>query len=113
MRFSACLMLGLALFAWQVPAHSATAPEPPPSPQQFEKGAELFSQICSHCHGPHMVNPGNSSFDLRKFPHDDRERFFNSVRNGKKTMPPWKDVLHPDEIEDVWAYIRTGGVAPE
>ena len=113
MRFSACLVVGLALFAWLVSAHSETMPEPPPSPQQFEKGAALFSQICSHCHGPNMVNPGNISFDLRKFPHDDRERFFNSVRNGKRAMPPWKDILHPDEIEAVWAYVRSGGVAPE
>ncbi len=112
MRFSAALLAGLALFAFWATAQSATTAEPPPTPQEFAKGSELFGQICSHCHGPHMVNPGNSSFDLRKFPHDDRERFFNSVRNGKKAMPPWKDVLHPDEIEAVWAYVRTGGVAP-
>lgn len=94
------------------PAASANS-EPPPSPQQFEAGSELFAQICSHCHGPRMVNPGTSSFDLRKFPHDDRTRFFNSVKNGKNAMPPWKDVLKPDEIEDVWAYVRTGGVEPK
>ena len=113
MRFFACLMLGFLFFVCVVSARSQTTPEPPPSPQQFAKGSELFAQICSHCHGPHMVNPGNSSFDLRKFPHDDRARFFNSVRNGKGGMPPWKDVLHPDEIEAVWAYVRTGGVAPQ
>jgi mono/diheme cytochrome c family protein len=60
-----------------------------------------------------MVNPGNGSFDLRKFPHDDRTRFFNSVRNGKNSMPPWKDILRPEEIEAVWAYVRTGGVEPK
>jgi mono/diheme cytochrome c family protein len=94
-------------------AHAQRVPEAPPSPEQFDAGADLFRHICSHCHGPRMVNPGNGSFDLRKFPHDDRARFFNSVRNGKNSMPPWKDVLHPDEIEAVWAYIRTGGVSPE
>jgi mono/diheme cytochrome c family protein len=86
--------------------------EPPPSPEEFAKGEALFSSICAHCHGPHMVNPGNVSFDLRKFPHDDRARFFNSVRNGKNNMPPWKDILKPDEIEAIWAYVRTGGKAP-
>ena len=60
-----------------------------------------------------MVNPGNGSFDLRKFPHDDRTRFFNSVRNGKNSMPPWKDILRPDEIESVWAYVRSGGSGTE
>jgi mono/diheme cytochrome c family protein len=112
-KFVACFILGLSTCAFLVSAHSQTAPEPPPSPEQFAKGAELFAQICSHCHGPQMVNPGNASFDLRKFPHDDQARFFNSVRNGKKAMPPWKDVLHPDEIEDVWAYVRTGGTPPK
>jgi cytochrome c6 len=113
MRAAACLGAGLLVCAFLVSAHSATTPESPPTTQQFEKGSELFGQICSHCHGPRMVNPGTTSFDLRNFPHDDRDRFFNSVRNGKKAMPPWKDVLHPDEIEDVWAYVRTGGVAPQ
>jgi mono/diheme cytochrome c family protein len=88
------------------------ADQPPPSRIEFEKGAELFSQICSHCHGPQMVNPGNVSFDLRKFPHNDAVRFFNSVSNGKNNMPPWKDVLKPDEIKALWAYVRTGGHEP-
>ncbi|HEX2942262.1 MAG TPA: cytochrome c [Rhodopila sp.] len=109
MRFAACLIAGVSLFAFQVFAQS----EPPPTPEQFAKGSELFEQICSHCHGPHMVNPGTFSFDLRKFPHDDRKRFFHSVRNGKNAMPPWKDVLKPDEIEALWAYVRSGGVPPK
>jgi mono/diheme cytochrome c family protein len=88
------------------------ADEAPPTKAEFAKGEALFDQICSHCHGPHMVNPGDVSFDLRKFPHDDRARFFNSVRNGKDGMPPWKDILKPDEIEAVWAYVRTGGKEP-
>jgi mono/diheme cytochrome c family protein len=113
MKSAACVFAGVMVCAFAASAQPAPEPEPLPSPEQFAKGAELFASICSHCHGPHMVNPGNVSFDLRKFPHDDRTRFFNSVRNGKKSMPPWKDVLHPDEIEDVWAYVRTGGMAPQ
>jgi mono/diheme cytochrome c family protein len=113
MKLVALLIVGFSTCAFLVSAHSQTASEPPPSPEQVAKGSELFAQICSHCHGPRMVNPGNASFDLRKFPHDDQARFFNSVRNGKKAMPPWKDVLHQDEIEDVWAYVRTSGTPPE
>ena len=86
--------------------------EPPPTPQELSKGETLFQSICAHCHGPHMVNPGNVSFDLRQFPHDDRARFFNSVSNGKNNMPPWKDILKPDEIEAIWAYVRMGGKEP-
>jgi mono/diheme cytochrome c family protein len=113
MRFAVCAGVGLLLLTALISAYSQTTWEPAPSPQQFAKGSGLFAQICSHCHGPQMVNPGTTSFDLRRFPHDDRDRFFNSVRNGKRAMPPWKDVLHPEEIEAVWAYVRTGGVAPE
>ncbi len=92
--------------------HRSRADQAPPTRAEFAEGAQLFAQICSHCHGPKMVNPGNVSFDLRKFPHDDEARFLNSVRNGKNSMPPWKDILKPDEIEAIWAYVRTGGKEP-
>ena len=74
-----------------------------------EQGKKLFTQLCSHCHGINMVNPGNVSFDLRKFPHDDKARFVNSVSHGKNAMPAWGDILQPDELEEIWAYILTGG----
>jgi mono/diheme cytochrome c family protein len=80
----------------------------PPSALAVQ-GKKLFTQLCSHCHGVDMVNPGNVSFDLRKFPHDDKARFLNSVTHGKNAMPPWGDILHPDEFEALWAYILTGG----
>jgi mono/diheme cytochrome c family protein len=35
----------------------------------------------------------------------EHERFVNSVLNGKKDMPPWRGVLRPDQVEEVWAYI--------
>ena len=69
MKFAACLIVGSVISAFWATAHSQTTPEPPPSAEQFAEGAELFAAICSHCHGPKMVNPGNYSFDLRKF-HD-------------------------------------------
>jgi len=112
------ILAGLAALALSaVPAGAAetaaseTSPtqESAPSPALVQEGSELFGQICSHCHGIHMVNPGNSSFDLRKFPHDQRDRFFNSVTHGKGNMPPWGDILKPEEIEAIWAYVRTGG----
>ena len=112
MKPAVCLAAGLMLSAFAALAHAEQTSEAPPSPEEFTKGEELFGSICSHCHGPHMVNPGNASFDLRKFPRDDRARFFHSVLNGKNSMPPWRDVLHMDEIEAIWAYVRTGGAAP-
>ena len=109
---TAVMVMAAALVCAPALALRAAAAEPPPSRAEFDKGDHLFNSICAHCHGPKMVNPGTFSFDLRKFPHDDRDRFFNSVRNGKNLMPPWKDILKPDEIEAIWAYVRSGGQEP-
>jgi len=106
------LVTAATVFAGVFATRWPHAEQAPPARAEFAKGAELFSSICAHCHGPRMVNPGTVSFDLRKFPHDDEARFVSSVRNGKNSMPPWKDVLQPDEIEALWAYVRTGGNEP-
>src|SRR5262245_17895670 len=34
--------------------------------------------------------------------------FVDSVTNGKRNMPPWDDVLDPDDIEALWAYVIGG-----
>jgi mono/diheme cytochrome c family protein len=93
------------------PGLSASDPTPDTasSAELVAQGRDLYAQLCSHCHGLRMVNPGNSSFDLRKFPHEDRARFVNSVTKGKNTMPAWGDMLKPEEIDALWAYVRTGG----
>lgn len=112
MQRAIVLVAAVSLCGGILPVRPSHADPAPPTRAEFDKGEELFGQICSHCHGPHMVNPGNVSFDLRKFPHNDPTRFFNSVSNGKNNMPPWKDVLKPDEIQAIWAYVRTGGHEP-
>jgi cytochrome c55X len=77
---------------------------------QVQHGKRLYADHCSHCHGFNMVSAGDVTFDLRTFPHDQRERFFDSVTNGKDNrMPPWGDVLTQDEIADIWSYVCTGG----
>lgn len=82
---------------------------PPPPPERAAQGKSLYRQLCSNCHGVNMVNAGTSSFDLRKFPQDDKARFVNSVMKGKNAMPPWGDILKPDEMEAIWVYVLTGG----
>jgi mono/diheme cytochrome c family protein len=81
-----------------------------PQPDQVEKGLQLYAQYCIHCHGINMVTPGTAAFDLRTFPHNDKPRFVHSVINGKNNrMPAWGDVLQPSQIDDIWAYVLTGG----
>lgn len=76
---------------------------------EVDEGRSLYHEVCMGCHGRDMMNPG-LAFDLRKFPKEDRERFFSSVRNGKGTgMPPWKDKLSPEDLAVLWAYVKSGG----
>jgi mono/diheme cytochrome c family protein len=77
------------------------------APEQVRAGAEIFERNCAPCHGPQMRDP-ESAFDLRKFPHNQHDRFVTSVTRGKNQMPPWGDMLKSDEIEALWAYVTTG-----
>ncbi len=78
------------------------------NPQQVKSGSETYARHCAPCHGPRMADPEGAP-DLRKFPRDQRERFLASVSKGKNSMPPWGDLLKPDEIEALWAYVAAGG----
>ena len=78
--------------------------------QAVAKGKALYARHCSHCHGFNMINPGTVSYDLRQFPRDDKPRFVHSVIYGKNgRMPQWGDALSLDDIDDLWAYVTTGG----
>ncbi len=111
---SSLLVSLLAAAAFALPAHAndaaAAAGDRPAefTPERVEKGKLMYKQLCLRCHGPEMV-AGNNAFDLRTFPLDDRARFFNSVTNGKRAMPPWKGILSEDEIGILWAYVGTRG----
>ena len=85
----------------------ACAPGFAQRPEPSQAGAELYARNCSPCHGARMLDP-QGAFDLRKFPRDQRERFVTSVTKGKNAMPPWGDVLKPEEIEALWLYVMTG-----
>ena len=75
-----------------------------------EQGREVYVELCVTCHGRDMVAPGAISFDLRKFPKDDFDRFRNAVLNGKgQAMPPWRGKISDQDLDDLWAYVRSGG----
>jgi mono/diheme cytochrome c family protein len=75
-----------------------------------EQGREVYGEFCVTCHGRDMVAPGAISFDLRKFPKDDFERFRNAVLDGKgPAMPPWRGKISDEDLNDLWAYVRSGG----
>ena len=76
-------------------------------PAQIRRGAELFAANCAVCHGEKMKNPP-WAIDLATFPRDEPVRFVNSVTEGVRNMPPWGDVLKPDDIRALWAYVVAG-----
>lgn len=75
-------------------------------PAKVKLGARVYNNYCATCHGDNLVNSGNATFDLRRLRDHERPRFENSVNNGKGQMPPWKGVVSPEEIDQLWNYIR-------
>ncbi len=73
---------------------------------KIEAGAEVYDMHCSTCHGERLRNTG-AAFDLLQLKPNERERFEQSVKDGKGQMPPWAGVLSADEIDQIWAYIRS------
>jgi len=81
----------------------------PATAGSIEEGKGIYNTYCLICHGPKMMNTGARAYDLRKFPLDQHQRFVISVREGKKKMPAWGDVLDDQQIEHLWAYVKTRG----
>jgi mono/diheme cytochrome c family protein len=99
LRFAVVSMCLLASFA---PARAADG--------DVDQGHDTYQDLCSSCHGRDMVNSGTLSFDLRKFPKDESDRFRTSVLNGKGTaMPAWAGKVSDEDLANLWAYIRSGG----
>ncbi len=97
--------LGLALACASAAAQDAGGK--PFAAEQIVKGSALYETHCQTCHGPRLANPEWAK-DLRKFPREDHARFVDTVTHGVRNMPPWEDVLKPDDVEALWAYVVTG-----
>jgi mono/diheme cytochrome c family protein len=69
-------------------------------------GAEVYAERCAACHGERLRATG-VGFDLLKLRPDERARFDQAVNDGKGQMPPWAGVLSPEEIDQLWAYLRS------
>ena len=103
MRATALLLMALPV------ATLAQATTPRFTMEQIERGRDQFHRTCAQCHGRNMVNSGTTVFDLRKFPLDQQDRFYNSVTNGKGNMPSFKDALSPEQLDLLWAFVGTRG----
>jgi ABC-type amino acid transport substrate-binding protein len=85
----------------------------PADDERLERGRDRYRQACAQCHGHNLVNAGVTSFDLRRFPPEQPERFRSSVANGKGDMPAFKGALTEAEIDNLWVYVRARGKAQE
>lgn len=106
MRAITTALLSLTLLgasAWSKPA----AAQPATAPELVAAGAKLFSEHCATCHGRRMRNP-QWGIDLRTFPRDGQARFTDAVSYGKRAMPPWEDLLSPEQIASLWTYVSSG-----
>ncbi len=72
-----------------------------------DKGERLYEKYCETCHGEDLQNNSGVAFDLRRLRADEHPRFVNSVTHGKNAMPSWQGVLSADQIDALWAYIRS------
>jgi mono/diheme cytochrome c family protein len=108
----ALALLAAAMASRSISAETSSGIAVGPSSEidAVRKGQALYVRHCSRCHGTNMITPGNVAYDLRQFPHDAKVRFVQSVMQGKNgRMPPWGDLLNPGDVDELWAYVKTGG----
>jgi mono/diheme cytochrome c family protein len=73
---------------------------------KIEAGAEVYEMHCATCHGERLRNTGGA-FDLLQLKRNERARFDEAVNDGKGQMPSWAGVLSAEEIDQIWAYVRS------
>jgi len=69
-------------------------------------GAEVYAEKCAACHGERLRTTG-VGFDLLKIGPNERARFDKAVNDGKGQMPAWGGLLSDEELDQLWAYLRS------
>ncbi len=109
---SAAAALFLAAAALHSSAQSSSSSEVKPTSfaaDDIASGSVQYNRTCAQCHGRNMVNSGTTSYDLRRFPVDQLDRFLLSVSKGKGNMPSFEAALTPEQIKVLWAYVGSRG----
>ena len=71
-----------------------------------DAGREVYVEHCAQCHGERLMATGSAP-DLKLLRADQRARFDDIVRDGKGQMPAWAGMITDEQIDQVWAYIRS------
>ena len=100
MSISGRLAFLLALAIGHVPLASA---------MNLARGQQLYNLHCAACHGARGegVMPEAPKFRLGERLEQPDMSLLQSVKAGKKSMPPFFGILQDAQILDVLAYVRT------
>lgn len=95
----------LAFFAAVIASGSAQVPDTHAAEQA---GAVLFHDNCARCHGANLEGSkkGPALAEIRTKKHWTDDRITNRILNGEGKMPPFRDSLHTDQIQQLIAYLR-------
>jgi len=80
------------------------------SPANVKAGEDVFLQKCFQCHSINQgeVRVGPSLYGVMKGAHaKNAAQVRVQIRDGKGKMPPFKDLLTPDQMDQVVAYLHS------
>ena len=72
----------------------------------IEAGEQVYEEHCVNCHGVKLRSTGAMP-DLKEQKPDGRARFDQMVMAGRGQMPAWQGIIGRDELEQLWAYVRS------
>jgi mono/diheme cytochrome c family protein len=101
--------LALCLFAYPAPSQ-AKASSAAYTPANVHAGEQVFLQRCFACHSINQgeTRIGPSLFHVMKGPKAVSAAAIHiQLRDGKGKMPPFKDILTPDDVDHVIAYLHS------
>lgn len=105
MRLQILPAIVLALVATGSAQNSVQAPDAQAASQA---GAVLFRDNCARCHGANLegVKKAPALADINKKKHWTEERITHQILNGEGKMPPFRDSLTSEQIQQLVAYLR-------
>src|SRR6185437_1061990 len=71
-----------------------------------QQGEQLFQQRCSACHGVNGNARNNNAIDL-SMTMLDSEGIVTTIKNGRNTMPAFKDAIPDSDIAQIEIYVRS------
>lgn len=97
-----------ALLCW-LPVWAA-----PPAPERQQALQNLLYQDCGSCHGMRLTGGLGPALTPRALAGKPRDLLIATIRDGRPDtpMPPWKNLLDPEEISWLVDYLLEASPAP-